>query len=87
MEAAHPFFEPSVIGIHVVDVKIGHLRAGLARGRQDGIAALRAKATMAVPPSQQNWLAGVTTPPRAAVMDARFSLGNTASIVAPLARR
>ena len=35
MEAAHPFFEPSVIGIHVVDVKIGHLRAGLARGRQD----------------------------------------------------
>src|SRR3954451_14359931 len=35
MEAAHPFFEPSVIGIDVVDVKIGHLRAGLARGRQD----------------------------------------------------
>src|SRR3954468_10673065 len=33
LEAAHPFFEP--IGIHVVDVKIGHLRAGLARGRQD----------------------------------------------------
>src|SRR3954451_7956341 len=33
MEAAHPFFEP--IGIHVVDVKIGHLRAGLVRGRQD----------------------------------------------------
>src|SRR3954452_7214411 len=52
-----------------------------------GIAALRAKATMAVPPSQQNWLAGVTAPPRAAVMDARFSLGNTASIVAPLRSR
>jgi hypothetical protein len=35
MEAAHPFFEPSVIGIDVVDVKIGRLRARLARGRQD----------------------------------------------------
>src|SRR6186713_1545210 len=35
MEAAHPFFEPSVIGIDVVDVKIGRLRAWLARGRQD----------------------------------------------------
>src|SRR3954466_10864856 len=35
MEAAHPFLEPSVIGIDVVDVKIGRLRAWLARGRQD----------------------------------------------------
>src|SRR3954451_21320468 len=35
MEAAHPFFEPSVIGIHVVDVKIGRLQAWPAWGRQD----------------------------------------------------
>src|SRR3954462_11679042 len=35
MEAAHPFFEPSVIGIDVIDVKIGRLRAWLARSRQD----------------------------------------------------
>src|SRR3954470_19003665 len=35
METAHPFLEPSVIGIDVVDVKIGRLRAWLARGRQD----------------------------------------------------
>src|SRR5271166_2557366 len=48
-----------------------------------GIPALRAKATIAEPPSQQNSLADLTTPPRAAVMDTRFNFGNTASVVAP----
>jgi hypothetical protein len=45
--------------------------------------ALRAKATIAVPPSQQNSLADVTIPPSAAVIDTRFSFGSTASVVAP----
>src|SRR5664279_6383528 len=48
-----------------------------------GIPAGRAKATIAVPPSQQNSLADVTIPPSAAVIDARFSFGSTASVVAP----
>jgi hypothetical protein len=40
-----------------------------------------------LPPSQHNWLAGVTTPDRTALTDARSSLGNTASMVAPARSR
>src|SRR3954463_2457479 len=40
-----------------------------------GMPALRAKATIAVPPSQQNSLTEVTIPPSAAVIDTRFSFG------------
>ena len=45
--------------------------------------ALRAKATIAFPPSQTNRLAGVTTPSSAAAIEARSTFGNTASMVAP----
>src|SRR5271166_599497 len=45
--------------------------------------ALRAKATIAFPPSQTNRLAGVTTPSSAAAIETRSTLGNTASVVAP----
>jgi hypothetical protein len=42
---------------------------------------------MALPHSRHNWLADVTTPDRRAVKDTRPSLGNTASMVAPLRSR
>jgi len=45
--------------------------------------ALRPKATIALRPSQQDWLAEVTRPPSAAAMDTRFSFDRTASVVAP----
>src|SRR3954464_12398535 len=51
------------------------------------IPTLRAKPAIALPPSQQSWLADVTTPPKAVVTDARLSLGRTASVVAPLRSR
>ena len=85
VEAAHPFLEPAVIGVDVVDMGVGGLGAGLARRGNDmtGIFALWAKATIAFPPSQTNRLAGVTTPSSAAAIEARSTLGNTASVVAP----
>ena len=62
--------------------------AFLERARRDAeCPSFSSKATMALPPSQQNWLAGVTTPPNAPVMDARSSLGRTASMVAPVRSR
>src|SRR3954452_21815150 len=51
------------------------------------IPTLRAKPTIALPPLLQSWLAAVTTPPKAAVTEARLSLGRTASVVAPLLLR
>jgi hypothetical protein len=48
-----------------------------------GIPAPQAKAAIAEPPTQQKSSADMTTPPRAVVMDNRFSFGNTASLVAP----
>ena len=47
------------------------------------IPARRAKATIAPPPSQQNVLADVMTPPSAAAIEARSNFGSTASVVAP----
>ena len=35
VEAAHPFLEPTVIGVDVVDVEVGRLGAGLARRGHD----------------------------------------------------
>src|SRR5271166_6231799 len=85
MEATQPFFQPAMVGIDVVEMEIRRLGVGLPGiGRTwVGIAARRAKATIAVPPSQQNWLAEVTTPPSAAAMETRFNRGSTASVVAP----
>src|SRR5271165_3881743 len=51
------------------------------------IPARLAKATIAVPPSQQNSLSGVTTPPRTAAIEARSSFASTASVVAPCLSR
>src|SRR5271166_3865054 len=48
-----------------------------------GRPALRAEATIAVPPSQQNSAAGVTTTSGAAVIDTRFDFGSTTSEVTP----
>src|ERR687886_1536319 len=48
------------------------------------IACLRAKPTIALPPSQQSWLSTVTTPSNAAVTAARERLGSTASVVWPV---
>jgi hypothetical protein len=85
VEAAHPLLEAAVIRIDVANVEIRRARVRFAGCRQDvvGIPALRAKATIALPPSQQNSLAGVTIPPSAAAMETRFSFGSTASVVAP----
>lgn len=85
MEAAQPFLEPSMICLDIVEVEIGRVWVRLAGCRQDmcRIPARRANATIALLPSQQNALAGVTTPSRAAAIEARFSLGNTMSVVAP----
>src|SRR5436853_3261040 len=52
-----------------------------------GMFALRAKPTIALPPSQHSGLSDVTTPPKAAVIEVRFSLGRTAAVVAPLRSR
>src|SRR5208282_3903393 len=35
MEAAHPFLEPAMIGIHIVDVEVGRVRARLSWRWQD----------------------------------------------------
>src|SRR5436853_3491939 len=52
-----------------------------------GMFALRAKPTIALPPSQHSGLSDVTTPPKAAVIEVWFSLGRTAAVVAPLRSR
>jgi hypothetical protein len=85
VEAAQPFLQPAVVGVNVVEVEIRRLWVGLPGiGRMwAAIAARRAKATIAVPPSQQKLLAGATTQPSAAAMDTRFNLASTASVVAP----
>src|SRR5208282_5995249 len=86
VEGTQPFLEAAVIAVDAVDVEIGSLRSRTAGEWQDvaGICALRAKPTIALPPSQHKWLAGVTTPPSAVVTAARLSLGRTASVLAPV---
>src|SRR5437868_2150146 len=52
-----------------------------------GMFTLRATPTIALQPSLRSGLYDVTTPPKAAVIEVRFSLGRTASVVAPLRSR
>ena len=54
-----------------------------ARTTWTGMFALRAKATIAFPPSQTNRFARVTTPLSAAAIEARSTFGYPASVVAP----
>ena len=85
MEATQPFLQSAVVGADVVEVKVRRVWvwfSGIGK-TWAAIPARRAKATIAVPPSQQNSLAGVTTPSSAAAIDTRFNFGSTASVVAP----
>src|ERR1700689_1609059 len=91
MEASQPLLQSAMVSIDVVEVEIRRLRVWLAGHRQnvcgDPRPARRAEARNAGTAPQQNWLAGVTAPPRAAAIDTRFSFGSPASVVAPCRSR